>query len=41
MELNFIFIIELLLQISVVVILGLGLWIINEQIKISNKILTT
>jgi hypothetical protein len=37
MELNFIFIIELLLQISVVVILGLGLWIINQQIKISNE----
>ncbi len=32
-----IFIIELLLQISVVVILGLGLWIINQQIKISNE----
>jgi hypothetical protein len=33
--------IELLLQISVVVILGLGLWIINEQIKIYNKNYTT
>lgn len=32
-----IFFIELLLQISVVVILGLGLWIINQQIKISNE----
>ncbi len=34
---DFIFFIELLLQISVVVILGLGLWIINQQIKISNE----
>ncbi len=34
---EFIFFIELLLQISVVVILGLGLWIINQQIKISNE----
>jgi len=32
-----ILVIELLLQISVVVILGLGLWIINQQIKISNE----
>ena len=37
MELNFIFFLELILQISVVVILGLGLWIINQQIKISNE----
>jgi len=36
-----IFVIELLLQIAVVVILALGLWIINEQIKIYNKILIT
>lgn len=37
MDLNFIFIIELLLQISVVVILGLGLWILSKQIKIANE----
>lgn len=37
MDLNFIFIIELVLQISVVVILGLGLWILSKQIKIANE----
>jgi hypothetical protein len=37
MDLNLIFIIELVLQISVVVILGLGLWILSKQIKIANE----
>jgi len=36
-----IFVIQLVLQIAVVVILALGLWIINEQIKNFNKILIT